>query len=481
MMINVLYLAWILVNEFVVVEACTVNQFECSNGDCIDIGLRCNDDFDCGDMSDEVNCSAVIACPEGQYRCNDGQCVDTDARCNCVIECNDGTDEQNCVMCSISTSLTSVEDLSFVHATSIIATASMATPVTSLDITSSFDKLYTEGIDSKIWTSSDLQSEMTNVLKSSLVQTEALHTLKTNRESDKGYIYSSVDMPISFSFDLQTSNSYFMSEIYKTSFPLHSTFLIESTLLSPYSTYSLNDSLSSFAGYSGATPVLSTVQLPSLTIQSTINSVYDIKKTSTSSEGFEIFPSLVSTSSGERQSLLFATSLPDVILPSVTYSSTALQLKVHTSTITTNTSFDTHKLTTVLSIKEELKTSTPNLEISRQTTHSLYESVVTDSRSSPFLTTSSSVLSTPQNGVIPDDKNDNDYIIPVTIAVCVVLAIVLCIMLWKYREHLRKATRSKQFGSNLSLDMVHPHPDQQNGFSQSHMVKNTSYRAFSDP
>ena len=44
-----------------------------------------------------------------------------------------------------------------------------------------------------------------------------------------------------------------------------------------------------------------------------------------------------------------------------------------------------------------------------------------------------------------------------------------------------KATRSNQFGSNLSLDMVHPHPDLQNGFSQSHMVKNISYKALSDP
>ncbi len=38
------------------VEACTVSQFECSNGACIDIGLRCNDDFDCDDMSDELGC-----------------------------------------------------------------------------------------------------------------------------------------------------------------------------------------------------------------------------------------------------------------------------------------------------------------------------------------------------------------------------------------------------------------------------------------
>ena len=327
-----------------------------------------------------------------------------------MIECNDGTDEQNCVICSISTPLTSVEDLTFVHATSIIATASIATSSTSLEINSPFDQFSTEGLDSKIWTSSNLQNEMTKVFESSLIQTEALHTLKTTIESDKGYIYSSVDMLLSiqstFSFDLQTSPSYFMSEIYKTSSPLHSTFLKESTFLSPYSTYSLYDSLSSFAGHSGLTPVLSAVKLPSLTIRSMINSAYDITITSTLSDGFEIFPSSVSTLE-ESQSLLFATSLPDVIPPSVTYTSTALQPEIHTSTITTDTSFDTQKLTAVLSIKEELKTSSPNLEISTQIIHSLYESVVTDSISSASLTTSSTVLSTPQNVVIPDDKNDN--------------------------------------------------------------------------
>jgi hypothetical protein len=137
-----------------------------------------------------------------------------------------------------------------------------------------------------------------------------------------------------------------------------------------------------------------------------INSAYDITITSTLSDGFEIFPSSVSPLE-ESQSLLFATSLPGVIPPSVTYTSTALQPEIHTSTITTDTSFDTQKLTAVLSIKEELKTSSPNLEISTQTIHSLYESVVTDSISSASLTTSSTVLSTPQNVVIPDDKNDN--------------------------------------------------------------------------
>lgn len=328
-----------------------------------------------------------------------------------MIECNDGTDEQNCVMCPISTSLISVDDITSVHVTSIIATPSIATSSsTYLEIISPFDQFSTEAIDSKIWTSSNLQNEMTKVFKSSLIQTDALHNSETNIDSDKGYIYSSVDMPLSiqstFLFDLQTSLSYFMSEIYSTSSPLHSTLLKESTFLSPYSTFSLYDSLSIIAEHSGLTPVLSTVKPPSLTIRSMTNSAYDITTTSSLSDGFEISPSSVSKLE-ESKTLHFATSLPDVMPPSVTYTSTALQPEVHASTITTYTSFDTNKLTAGLSMKEEFKTSSPNLEISTHTIHSLSDSVATDSISSSSLTTSSTVLSTQQNVVIPDDKDDN--------------------------------------------------------------------------
>lgn len=35
---------------------CLANQFQCSNGFCIDWKFHCNEENDCGDNSDEKNC-----------------------------------------------------------------------------------------------------------------------------------------------------------------------------------------------------------------------------------------------------------------------------------------------------------------------------------------------------------------------------------------------------------------------------------------
>ena len=35
---------------------CTPAQLQCSNGQCIDIALKCDGNQDCGDGSDEINC-----------------------------------------------------------------------------------------------------------------------------------------------------------------------------------------------------------------------------------------------------------------------------------------------------------------------------------------------------------------------------------------------------------------------------------------
>ncbi|CAC5419087.1 unnamed protein product [Mytilus coruscus] len=57
------------------VESCATDQFQCENGECIPSAKRCDDNFDCGDRSDEENCSEVNQCPEGLHRCFNGQCV----------------------------------------------------------------------------------------------------------------------------------------------------------------------------------------------------------------------------------------------------------------------------------------------------------------------------------------------------------------------------------------------------------------------
>lgn len=37
-------------------EGCLLDQFKCRNGQCIEAIGRCNDQFDCGDFSDEEEC-----------------------------------------------------------------------------------------------------------------------------------------------------------------------------------------------------------------------------------------------------------------------------------------------------------------------------------------------------------------------------------------------------------------------------------------
>jgi len=38
---------------------CRSDEFECGDGSCIDISLRCNRFYDCSDGSDEVNCGKL--------------------------------------------------------------------------------------------------------------------------------------------------------------------------------------------------------------------------------------------------------------------------------------------------------------------------------------------------------------------------------------------------------------------------------------
>ncbi|XP_063447899.1 low-density lipoprotein receptor-like [Mytilus trossulus] len=57
------------------VQSCNTTEFTCTSGECIDIGRRCDNDFNCGDRTDEENCTAVQICPEGRQKCDTGECV----------------------------------------------------------------------------------------------------------------------------------------------------------------------------------------------------------------------------------------------------------------------------------------------------------------------------------------------------------------------------------------------------------------------
>jgi len=72
---------------------CDVTQFTCENKRCISQSWRCDNEDDCGDRSDEMNCEA---CKEGEFTCGNGKCIRQSWRCDLDNDCGDESDEMDC-------------------------------------------------------------------------------------------------------------------------------------------------------------------------------------------------------------------------------------------------------------------------------------------------------------------------------------------------------------------------------------------------
>ncbi|XP_047442637.1 suppressor of tumorigenicity 14 protein homolog [Mugil cephalus] len=70
-------------------------KFQCSNNLCINKSLECDGWSDCGDNSDEANCT----CEATQMKCKNGRCKPKLWQCDSVDDCGDNTDEETCVKC----------------------------------------------------------------------------------------------------------------------------------------------------------------------------------------------------------------------------------------------------------------------------------------------------------------------------------------------------------------------------------------------
>lgn len=57
-------------------RVCPERYFLCSNRRCIDADRHCNSIDDCGDNSDELDCTIISsACPSGHFECSNGHCI----------------------------------------------------------------------------------------------------------------------------------------------------------------------------------------------------------------------------------------------------------------------------------------------------------------------------------------------------------------------------------------------------------------------
>lgn len=66
------------------------NAFTCKNFcECIDEKKVCDGNKDCTDGTDEENCG----CQEDEYRCNGGKCINSTKLCNGKQDCKNGDDE----------------------------------------------------------------------------------------------------------------------------------------------------------------------------------------------------------------------------------------------------------------------------------------------------------------------------------------------------------------------------------------------------
>ena len=82
---------------FLVTHGCLHNQFRCANRHCIPIWQKCDKKDNCGDKSDEMNCSYTShGCIITQFKCANRKCIPNKAVCDGYDDCGDVTDELHC-------------------------------------------------------------------------------------------------------------------------------------------------------------------------------------------------------------------------------------------------------------------------------------------------------------------------------------------------------------------------------------------------
>ncbi|XP_072025071.1 uncharacterized protein [Amphiura filiformis] len=68
-------------------RACNDYEFQCANGTCLSADKECNNEDDCGDAGDEINCK----CPRTEFSCDIWGCIPPEWACDGQVDCPDGS------------------------------------------------------------------------------------------------------------------------------------------------------------------------------------------------------------------------------------------------------------------------------------------------------------------------------------------------------------------------------------------------------
>lgn len=93
-----MYYSWLI--TFLDANGCEPNEYQCQNKKCVLKTWRCDSDDDCGDGSDELECSTSppgALCQYHQFTCHsNNQCIPRSYHCDNEKDCIDGSDEVGC-------------------------------------------------------------------------------------------------------------------------------------------------------------------------------------------------------------------------------------------------------------------------------------------------------------------------------------------------------------------------------------------------
>ncbi|CAG2212572.1 LRP1B [Mytilus edulis] len=75
-------------------EGCSDDQYECQDGQCIELSQTCDSHVDCSRGEDDMGCSG---CESYKFKCgNQDKCITWSWVCDGMDDCNDGSDERGC-------------------------------------------------------------------------------------------------------------------------------------------------------------------------------------------------------------------------------------------------------------------------------------------------------------------------------------------------------------------------------------------------